>query len=113
MDGEWGLVCHAYQDSLQLTGQVVCREHRKQFYAGHRSGSATQYTGPRFYGMMDCRGDELSSENCKMNFVKVPTCGVLKETVIDCTLRELLYNIYVSRTVHVGCISTHYIMVMK
>lgn len=108
VDGEWGLVCHAYQHRLQLTGQVVCREHRKQFYAGHRSGSATQYTGPRFYGTMDCSGDELSSENCKMNFLKVPTCGVVKETVIDCTLRELLQFMFLDCACWVYKHTLHY-----
>ena len=92
VDGEWGLVCFAFQDSLPRTGQVVCREHRKQFYFGHRSGSAIRYTGARFYGEMVCTGAELSSENCTMNFKKVPTCGSLKETIIDCSSSELLYT---------------------
>ena len=88
VNGEWGLVCHAYQDSLQQVGQVVCREHRKQFYFDHRSGDATRYTGPRFYGSMNCSGDELCSENCTMSFRKVPNCGSLKEAIIDCSTSE-------------------------
>ena len=92
VDGEWGLMCHVFTDSLQLAGQVVCREHMKQFYSGHRSGDAAGYSGPRFYGTMECNGDELSTDQCKMTFVKLWTCGYVKETIIDCSLSKFPYN---------------------
>ena len=78
----WGLLCYG---NLELkAAEVVCRENKNQFAMRVRSGTLNDYSGHYYNGQLECNGEEMTANECKMTIGSVTSCNS-GHTMIDCT----------------------------
>ena len=88
VEGEKGLVCGG--EIHATVGQVMCREMEKSFFYYSQAAKSRTFKGPRFVSTMECDGDELSTSQCSMSFVRRDSCNGT-EITIYCTHRKPLH----------------------
>ena len=82
----WGLLCAESVDEKAAT--VMCKENKKMFNHGIRSGNHGNYTGVRYSGRVECNGDEDGMNMCSV-FVAIVDACEKGDAIVDCTESEL------------------------
>ena len=91
----WGLLCYG---NLELkAAEVVCRENKNQFAIRVRSGALNDYSGHYYIGLMECNGEEMTTNECTMKMGSVTSCTT-GHTMIDCTTGNTFSHIHSFRS---------------
>ena len=78
----WGLLCAESVDEKAAT--VMCKENKKMFSHGVRSGNHSNYQGVRYGGRVECNGNEEGMNLCSVFVATVSAC-LQGDAILDCT----------------------------